>query len=92
MCFERPTLILYVWRPAETGVREPNNPTERAETCGSSDSSNSQASSSSPPVCSFVFPRSGVGVGGSPKLCFACMFFFLAPRLRVKHTISINKH
>lgn len=60
ICFERLTLILYVWRLAETGVRESNIPTERggpAETWGSSDSSNSQTLFSPPPVCSFCITK-----------------------------------
>lgn len=84
ICFERLTLILYVWRLTETGVRESNIPTDRggpAETWGSSDSSNSQTFFSSPPVCSFVSPRSH----WLPKLCFACMYLGSTIRTKTQH-------
>lgn len=34
ICSERPTLILYVWRPTETGVTESNLPTVGGEDTG----------------------------------------------------------
>lgn len=89
ICFER--LMLCVWRLAETGVKESNNPYENREgdsgSKGLSDSPNSHLLL----PFSFLLICSTKVSKRSPKLYFAHVGF-LTSGLRVKHTIAINKH
>lgn len=81
--------MLYVWRPAETGVRESNNQTEQGEQRRHGGHLIHPTVKPSFPLHPSAYLYSQ---GQRGRQNFTLHIYFLAHRLRVKHTIPINKH